>query len=568
MNSVTMATNAERVAIALKRHGVEHIFGMSNPVTIVLACEAAGIKQIGYRQENAGSYMTSGYALATGKIPVITGQGGPAAVLLNAGFAESLKASHPVVAILQELAVSYLDRNAFQEIDMEKLFLGTTKWVKRILSEDRIEDYLDMAFNIAGSGRPGPAVLLCPNNIFEDPEPHAVPAHRNMSLGTYPLDRSMAEPVRIAAAAAMLARAERPLVVAGGGVISSQAQQELRAIQEECALPVATTIMGKGAVDELHPLSIGPIGYVMGKRSWTEHLKPMVQSADVILLVGTRTNSNGTDNWTLLPTDAKYIHIDIDPAEIGRNYESLRLCGDAKLTLAKLKEDLLRQDLSLRKSRRAMIEQQIAAAHRQYEAGSRDVRLSAAVPLRVERLLDSLDKKLDQDHIIIGDASFATCWILNYIRAIGGRKFIFPRGLAGLSWGFPMAIGAQLGQPAKKVFCLCGDGSFGYVWSELEMCCRYGINVVVMVMNNSVLGYQKWWEVARFGTYTSAMDMGFVDHAAIAQACGVKGIRVERPEQIEAALDEAFATNGPVLLDCLVYDNCIAPIESMMYAEI
>jgi len=563
-----MATNAERVALSLKRHDVDVIFGMSNPVSIVLACEKAGIKQVGYRSENGGSYMTSGYASATGKIPVITGQGGAAAVLLNAGFAENLKASLPVVAILQELSFSYYDRNAFQEIDMEKVFAGTTKWVKRILSEERIEDYIDMAFAIAGSGRPGPAVLLCPNNIFDDKNLYPVAKYREANLGYYPLDRASANYSKVQEAAKLLAEAEHPFIYCGGGAVSSGAHEILRDIQEEHHMPIATTPMGKGAVDEYHPLSMGTIGYVMGKRAWSADIIPMVKRADVILLVGTRTNSNGTDNWELLPKDAKYIHIDVDPIEIGRNYESIRLNGDAKLTLEMLKKEMLNQNMDKRSNKRDDIEKEISNSREKYYERSADVRLSDDVPLRIERFLDILDKKLDEDHIIVGDASFASCWVMNYLRATKNRKFIFPRGLAGLGWGYPMAIGAKVGAPDRKVFVLCGDASFGYVWSEMEICKRYGINVVVAVINNSSLGYQKWWEIDVFDEFTTANDMGFVDHVKIAEACGIKGIAVKKPEDIEPAINEALNAKEPVLLDLLVDEKCVAPVTSMSDLEI
>src|SRR5699024_931470 len=195
-------------------------------------------------------------------------------------------------------------------------------------------------FTIAASGRPGPVVLLCPKDIINDQTKYEINERRTQSLGHFPLDRSVAEPSKIEEAAQMIANAKKPFIYAGGGVISSGGQEVLREIQETYHIPVATTTMGKGSVDETHPLTLGPIGYYMGKRSPSRFLKSFVQDADVIVLVGNRTNQNGTDSWTLLPEDAQYIHIDIDPTEIGRNYESFRLVGDAKLTLAALKEKL------------------------------------------------------------------------------------------------------------------------------------------------------------------------------------------------------------------------------------
>lgn len=561
------ATNAERFAMALKRNGVKYLFGQSNPQTITLACMELGIRQIGFRQENAGTYMAQAYAMCSGTVPVVTAQNGPAATLLVPGLAECLKASHPVVALVDEVPRHEEDKNAFQEIDHLQLFTGVVKWVKKVPSEKRIEDYVDMAFTAAASGRPGPVVLLCPKDITFDTQKYPVQSHRSANLSQYPLDRVVANPSKIEEAAALLVNAERPIIYAGGGVISSGASEELRQIQEECAIPVATTTMGKGSVDEDHPLTIGPIGYYMGKRGATKFLKPMVQDADVILLVGNRTNQNGTDSWTLLPEGATYIHIDVDPMEIGRNYESLRLVGDAKLTLAALKNALDRNNMDKRIENQRSVEETIKEAREAHLEEAQIVKKSDEAPMRIERFLAELENKLADDHIIVADASLSSVWIANYIKASGTRKFIFPRGIAGLGWGLPMGMGAKLAKSDRKVFCLVGDGGFGHVWSELESCKREGINVVVAVINNEILAFQKLAEQARWGKYTNACDLTAVDHAAVAEACGVKGIRVESPDKIASALEEAFHTEGSVVLDLLVDPDCVPPFPFMKDLE-
>lgn len=567
VNENLEATNAQRIAMALKRNGVKVIFGQSNPHTIMLAAMDLGIRQVGFRQENSGSYMAQGYGMCAGTVPVVAAQNGPAATLLVPGLAECLKASHPVVALVDEIARTNEERNAFQEMDQVQLFSGVAKWVKKIPSEDRIEDYVDMAFTAAASGRPGPAVLLCPKDLTFDTKKYPIKSDRAASLGEYPLDRTVADPVKIEEAAKLLANAKRPLIYAGGGVISSGAIDELRQIQEECAFPVATTTMGKGSVDENHPLTIGPIGYYMGNRGATKFLKPMVQEADVILLVGNRTNQNGTDSWTLLPKDAAYIHIDIDSMEIGRNYEALRLAGDAKLTLAALKNSLLRNDLQKRIENRPIIEEIIAKARVSHLEEAVNVKTSYESPVKIERFLAELDKQLVEDHIIVADASFSSIWLSNYIKAKGNRKFIFPRGIAGLGWGLPMAMGAKIAKPGNKVFCLAGDGGFGHVWSELETCKREGINVVIAVINNEILAYQKLAEEAQWGRSTNATDLTAVNHAKVAEACGVKGIRVESPQEIESALKEAFAADGPVVIDLVTDPRCIPPLPFMSVLE-
>ncbi len=560
----TKATNAQRLALALKRHGVKYVFGQSNPPAITLACMDAGIPQIGYRQENAGSYMAMAFGMVDGSVPVVTAQNGPAATLLVPGLAEALKASHPMLAVVQEIPLGNFDKNAFQELDSDRLFAGVAKWVKRIVSVNRIEDDVDMAITMATSGRPGPVVLLCPADMFNDKTEYPISPYRTLSLGHTPLDRTVADPASIDAAAELLAKAKAPIVYAGGGVISSGACAELRALQDECSLPVATSTMGKSSVDEEAPLTIGPIGYYMGKRGATEFLKPMVQDADVILLVGNRTNQNGTDSWTLLPRTAKYIHIDVDPIEIGRNYEAaVRLCGDAKLTLAALKDAMKKKDLTLRKNNRAAVEKTIAEGRAKFVERASDVTKLDKSPFRVERFLAELDRQLADDAIIVADASVASVWLANYITAKKNRQFVFPRGLAGLGWGMPMAMGAKLAKPGQPVFCLVGDGGFAHVWSELETCKRHGIDIVVAVINNEILSYQKFVETVTFGRSTNACDLGPVNHVKVAEACGVKGITVSKVEDIAPALKEAFATKGTVVLDLMVEALSVPPVKVM-----
>jgi acetolactate synthase-1/2/3 large subunit len=559
-DSPTLLYPPQRFANALKRHGVKYLFGQSNPPGLTLAAADIGIEQIGYRQENAGSYMADGYARTTGKVPVVTVQNGPAATLLVAGLAECLSASVPVVALVQDVGPSARDRNAFQELDQLELFKGVAKWVKRVTTADRIEDYVDMAFAAAAGGRPGPAVLLVSMELLGEREPRTAML-RTACLGQYPLDRTQADPERIAQAAALIANAQAPIVYAGGGVISSGAQAALRELQELAHLPVATSTMGKGGVDETHPLSMGIIGYYMGTRGMAKFVKPMVKDADVVLLVGNRTNQNGTDSWQLLPPGARYIHIDIDSQEIGRNYEALRLKGDAKLTLQALVEAMAGQDMSKRKAGRAVAENTIAAARSQHLEEIAAVTQSDASPIRPERFMAELEAQLADNHIVVADASFSSIWVANYLAAKANRRFVTPRGQAGLGWGFPMAMGAKIGNPDSPVFCIAGDGGFAHVWSELETAKRHKIKLVVAIMNNSVLGYQKHAEDAGLGRHSNVCDFAPVDHAAIARACGIEGIRLEKAADIQGAIAQAMAADGCVLIDVIADPNAMPPVS-------
>lgn len=558
-----MPTNtnvAFRLAEAFARHGVTVTFGQSLPSAFHLAAPHVGIVQASYRQENAGGAMADGYARISGKVGVVTAQNGPAATLLVAPLAEALKASIPIVALVQEVTRATTDKNAFQELDHLNMFAPVAKWVKRIDRADRLEDYVDMAFTAAGSGRPGPAVILVPADLLVEDAPP--PSPRRAHLGLYPLDRMLADPASIEKGADLLASAKHPVIVAGGGVHLSAACAELAALQQDAHLPVGTTTMGKGTVDEGHPLTLGVVGYVMGRGARTFAMRPMLDRADVVLLVGNRTNQNGTDSWKLFPRDATFIHLDADPMEVGRNYESHRLVGDAKLTLAALREAMLRRDLSARAAARPAVEAEIASAVADWRAVVAGVRSRDGGPVRPERVMAELDRRMTDRDIAVADASYSSIWIVGGLESRrAGQRFLTPRGIAGLGWGLPMAIGAQYAAPNSRVVCLCGDGGFAHSWAELETLRRLNLPITVMVLNNGILGYQKHAEDVTFGEHTTAVDFTEADHAAIARACGVNGIRVARGEDVGAALDAAFASGKPALLDIVTDPDAKPPIS-------
>ena len=553
-------TGAHIVAAALKRHGVEVIFGQSIPAALFLVTPQYGIRQVGYRAENAGSYMADAYARLSHKVGVVTAQNGPAATLLVAGLAECYKASVPVVAIVQDVHRKMADKNAFQELDHLELFKGVAKWTKRVSEIDRLEDYVDMAFTAATSGRAGPAVLVIPIDLFNEPAVETVRQHA-ASLGHFPLDRSVAAPDAVAEAAALLASAKAPLVIAGGGIHLSGACQALAELQKSASLAIATTAMGKGSVDETHPLSVGVVGYFMGQRGRTRHLRDLVTEADVILMIGNRTNQNGTDSWTLYPQNARYIHIDIDGQEIGRNYDALRLVGDARLTLEALSTALQKQDLSLRHQQCDSLASRIAAGHERWQAEMENSLNLDASPLRPERLMRDLDSILTPETVVVADASYSSIWVANFLTARSvGSRFITPRGLAGLGWGFPYAIGAKIARPDAPVFALVGDGGFAHVWSELETARRMGINVVLVVLNNQILGYEKHAEKALFGGYSDACDFHAVDHAAVARACGCEGVRIDKANDFLPALKTAFAAGVTTVIDVVTDERAYPPV--------
>jgi acetolactate synthase-1/2/3 large subunit len=387
-------------------------------------------------------------------------------------------------------------------------------------------------------------------------EPASPPSGRRESLGTYPLDRVAPDPARLDAAVELLANAKNPLVMSGGGVHLSGAAEALAALQEEAHLPVMTTVMGKGAVSENHPLSLGVGGNVLGRMSPSRYMKEIVEQADVVLLVGTRTSQNGTDSWTVFPKNARFIHADVDPGEVGRNYEALRLIGDAKLTLTALTEKLRG-----RRTRSKALVEKIAGALERSAKETAPLLCSDGSPLRPERLMADIQQVLTPDTVVVADASYSTVWVACYLKSLRvGMRFITPRGLAGLGWGLPLALGVKVAQPGSPVICVVGDGAFGHVWSELETAKRTKTPIVITVLNNGVLAYQKDAEDVKFGRHTSAVEFGAVDHAAIARACGCRGISISKAADYLPALKEALALNETTVLDVDTDPQAYPPI--------
>jgi acetolactate synthase-1/2/3 large subunit len=542
-------TVAQRIAGALQRHGVEVVFGQSLPSAVILACEAIGIRQMAYRQENMGGAMADGYARQSGKVAVVAAQNGPAATLLVAPLAEAFKASIAIVALVQEVELAQLDRNAFQELDHPALFSACAKWTRRLLSADRVDDYVDQAFVAAASGRPGPAVLLLPADVLRQAAPEADHPRRG-HFGHWPLDRLRPDDALIAQAADLIAAAQHPVVMAGGGALSRGGPHALAKLQQAAGMPVFTTTMGKGAVSECHPLSCGVLGALNGPRSLGRHTQAILAAADLVLLVGTRTNQNGTDSWRNMPAGSTIIHIDVDPTEIGRNYEALRLVGDAETTLEALSRALATRDLSRRSQARDALEARIAAAWSRFEEDRRPLLHPNKGPVRPEQVMAALQPLLTAETIVVADASYSSMWVAGQLRALApGMRFLTPRGLAGLGWGFPLAIGAKVAAPGRPVIALVGDGGFAHSWAELETVVRSRLAVTVIVLNNGVLGYQKDAETVKFGTHTTACDFAPVDHAAIARACGCRAIRVDEVSQLRSALQTALGASEPWLIE-------------------
>lgn len=550
MSSTFEKTGAQAVSDALVELGVTHIFGMDSPEPLYMDLDPK-IRAITVHDERAGAVMADAFARVSGRVGVCGAIRGPGATNLVSGLAEAFNTSTPVLAIVNDVATNGLDRNPIQGIDHVRLLEQVTKWGRRIDAPARSAEYVAHAMRVATTGRPGPVLLA-----FPDPALVGGPVDRTNISGpaTYPRVRTSADPSLIEAAAIQFNKSERPIVVVGGGVHLSHAYDALQAFAERVQVPIATTPLGKGAIAETHPLAIGVIGaYTIGKAARGWHANQAVRDADLVMLVGTKTDSIATNDWTVPSRNQHIIHIDIDPTELGRNYPALEIAADVRLALNQLGAAVTSSAEPSAWTRgllKRIADWDASFASEDLSTGSIDPRL----------LFRSLDSLLHEDDIVATDASYSSAWAMDLLRyKKAGRKFLAPRGFAGLGWGVPAAIGAKLAKPDSAVYCITGDGGFGYVGMELETAARYSVPICVVLLNNGILGFQQHYENHRWGR-TAETTFTPVNYADFARTLNCDGVRVTTPAELQAALKQAKDIRRPLLIDVVIPAEAKPPI--------
>ncbi len=545
------------VSETLQAHGVSWIFGMEDPIEVFHALDRSVTRSVTVHDEKHAAIMAHAYAQVTGRPGVCTSTFGPGATNLVTGLLEALRSSVPVIALVQDHPLSVRGRNASSELDHVAALTPYVKAVLRIDTPDQGPDLVRRAFRIATSGRPGPVALLCPTDVMSlegEGEPYGVERYMHV-----PAHRPRPAAVDIARAAELLASAKRPVIVAGGGSVISGAFDEVRELAERFDAPVATTMTGKGAIAEDHPLAAGVLGtstgglYGRGKIS-----NALLAEADVVCILGSRTGQICYNNWTTPVAGAAVIHLDIDPQEIDRNFSvTVPLQGDVRDTLRDLlsycdSAGIAQSDTT----RGAQLARQKALWLQELAPVSgTDVR-----PMRPERVVQELNQFVGAQTLIVTDASYSTGWAMSQMEApVAGRFMLSPRGTASIGWGLPAAIGAKLADPARDVICVTGDGGFGYVINELETAARYKVKLLIVVFNNATLGFQRHWEEKALGR---AMDCDFldVDYSEVSRALKGGGERVTDPRHLAAAISRGKQYPGPYVIDAIIDPEAAAPI--------
>ncbi len=548
----------------LAEHGVRHVFGVPGGQTLALydaiLDRAPALTHVLVRDERTAAYAADAYARITGRVGVCDATVGPGAAKLPSGLGEALGASVPVIAIVSDLPARMAPHRyrsaASQALDQAALLAPVTKWQATVPDEAAMPGLVRQAFREAISGRPGPVALFLPQDVLDSPAKPAAPRASSGRFGAFPAFRPAPDPADVAAAAAVLRRAARPFVLAGGGVMHSGAGAAVTALAERLSAAVGTTLTGKGAIPEDHPLSAGVTG-TMG----TSAAAAALAEADVVLLAGTKASGGATFGWKLPRPDQDVVQLDIDPAELGRAFDvEAGLLGDARTGLSALLAELdagtgpgTGTANGTEPDRRAW-RARLAGLTADWRAARDEERASDAVPIAPQRVLAELQAALTPDDYLICDASLASGWGgVYYEQRIPGRQVLCPRGQAGLGYALPAAIGAATASAsaggAGRTVVLTGDGALGYAIGELATVAELRLPITVVVLNNRSLGWIRWYRRITFGRGWEDDDFADVAYADVARGFGLHAARVTEPDRLGSALAAALRSDRPALVD-------------------
>ncbi|MFK7752845.1 MAG: thiamine pyrophosphate-binding protein [Sedimentitalea sp.] len=550
MTQTNEMTGGEALVRMLQAHGAGPMFGMGGFQLLPFydAARRLGLNHNLINDERCAVFAADAYAKISGRVGLVDATLGPGATNLVTGLVEALNAGSPMIAIVGDAQRDHAGKNMTQETDQVSILRPACKALLRVEAVHRIPEIMRYAFAVATSGRPGPVVVDVPEDVahglhgFEGSDFVADPAHQ-----AAPAIRCRPDGAALAKAAGMIAKAVRPILLCGGGIHLSGACEAVTAFAETNSVPVAHTMSGKGAIACTSPLSAGLFG------RYDRIANDLIAASDCIIVAGCKLGEIATKRFTIPYKGQTVIHLESVPEEMGRTYDpTLKLWGDAKLGL----EDLTAALGDLPHADRSAYLAEIPAKMQVWHDEVAAERLySDETPINMARLITELNNHLPDTGYLIADGGFAAHWgglLFNSKKA--RRSFVPDRGFASIGYGLPGAMGAQLADPGAVVVGLTGDGGFNMVLGELETARRMKLGVTVIVVNNAASGYVKALQHLMYGegNYQSS-DLAETNYAALANAMGCHGIRVENPGDIEAALKAAFAeTDRPSVIDVMV----------------
>ncbi len=537
-------TGGRFLAETLSGYGVTHAFFVPAIVRrALIEMEKVGIRRIVTHGEKAAAYMADGYARASHRPGICMAQSVGAANLA-AGLQDAFLALSPVIAITGHRPLMHQYRNSYQEIQHVLPFDSVTKYNVVVNSVEQLPHLVRQAFREATSGSPAPVHLDFQGTQGEV----VVEAEADLEIaieGTFtrvPAFRPEPEESKVREAARLLSEARRPVIVAGGGVTASEAQKDVVGLAEMLSIPVATSLNAKGAIPENHHLSVGVVG---SYSRWCANRT--VAEADLVVFIGSHTGSQVTLDWKIPAMGTPVIQIDIDPSELGRSYPTaVALQGDARATVRRLIESLEPMGPKTEWLDR------VRGLVQDWRNESAPMLSSDADPIRPERICKEITDYLPDDALLVSDTGHSGIWTGAMVE-LRSQEQGYIRCAGSLGWGFPAALGAKCAVPERPVLCFTGDGGFWYHIAELETAARYGINTVTVVNNNHSLNQEKRGTERAYagepGNSDEVWQFQDIDFARVAEAMGCFGVRVERPAELGPALEKAFASGRPAVVD-------------------
>ena len=548
----------------LEARGVEHVFGLCGHtnIAVLAAMEKSRIKFVNVRHEQIAAHMADGYARAKRQTAVVLSHLGPGLTNAATGVANAALDSIPMVVIAGDVPTHYHGKHPHQEVNAHadasqyEIYRPFVKRAWRVDQPHLFPEIIEKAFALAESGRPGPVLVDVPMDIFSkeiETELFERLSHNVKSLRKPSLDEATAAEI-----VKKLASAKRPVLYVGGGVIGADATGELRRFVDHLQIPVAHTLMGKGALPDDHPFVLGMTGF------WgTQFINEQCKGADWILALGTRFSEADCSSWereyTFNFPPTKLIQIDIDPAEIGRNYPvEIGAVADLKPALSVLSR--VARELVPEGVRRPALASQIAAVRAAFIEGNRKHAESDAYPMRPERILADVRGALPHDALITTDVGWNKNGVGQQFPILEPGTIFTPGGYATMGFGAPAALGAKLARPDRVVVALVGDGGFGQNPALLATAFEESIPAVWVIMNNYAFGTIAGLEKAHFGTtYGTVFEKDgkpySPDYAAIAKAYGVEGVKINAAAEFKSALEHAIQSGKPFVIDVVMQNE-------------
>lgn len=528
-------TGAEALVQGLVSEGVSIVFGYPGGAILPVydALRNSKIKHVLVRQEQGGVHAASGYARVSGKTGVCMATSGPGATNLVTGLANAYMDSTPLVAITGQVARSMVGTDAFQEVDITGITHPITKHSYLVQKADDIPRIIKEAFHIASTGRPGPVLIDVPRDVAEEICKGKVPDKVNLP-GYKPTMQGHSAQVKTAAQ--MMIAAKRPVLAAGGGVILANAAEELVQLAEMIQAPVMTTLMGLGSIPTVHDLYLGMPG-MHGHPSANK----AIMECDLLVTVGMRFDDRLTGAVGKFAPHAKIIHIDIDPAEIGKNVRvNIPIVGHVKLVLQSIIERL-----------EPVQHQEWFDKIRQWKTEDPPLYLADEEQLTTPMVLQRLNQLTSGDMIVTTDVGQHQMFAAQLIRLKHPKSFITSGGLGTMGYGFPAAIGVQMAKPEARVVCVTGDGSFQMSMSELATAREQGLPIIILLFNNHCLGLVRQLQHFYCDRRQMAVDItGSPDFVKLAEAYGIKGYRISHPREIDQVLQQALAQDELTIVEC------------------